>query len=772
MKKIYLLVFLLYLLGFALDPVMAQVSSSPAKSKQADKIAKKGDKFFKNENYYKALEQYNKALKVDSNNVRALANGGICNLKLYSNLLSVRYLQKAFALNPAFDIELRYWLGRAYHLTLQPDQAITEYLEYFKLIPFTDPHREEVGRLLTQARFLKVYMTNPSDNVVINQGTNLNSQYPDYSPVLTSDGKSLIFTSRRMKKESKSPSAQGDDFENIYTSNQFFDGSWSKPELVSRANANKKQHVSGVQLFDDDKKLLIYNSSKFGSLLTAERNGSGWSEPVALNKYTNTNEYESSGFINDRDSSVYFASSKGSKDGNLDLFVSRKEANGKWGEPQPLSGIINTDQDEDGPFITKDGSTLYFSSRGHDGMGGYDVFKCRYNPSNRSWSRPINLGYPINSPSDDIYFISNDSTGIGYVSSNRMGTLGGTDIYRVKPLEPVIINGYITDKNTQKPLPGYVVEFTSLRSRDVKPAITSSRSDGLYDLRVRSKNNYRLDVSYKGNVIYTEEFKVPMVDRENVKIIHDLQIEAPPIPPPTEVQRMTVADVNLLRITYQEFDTLIINGAVKDSGQSITGAQVQLREESGPKILYTTTTDSKGNYRFAFVPGKRADYVVEITQSGYQFASVVVLYVTPNPKSKALSSFNKDVNVIDLSTSLMSIDVGAKSVLGGVYFEFNSAVLKPASSVVLDRLHTFLNDNPTIRIEIGGHADNLGTSYFNRVVSQKRAQAVVNYLVTKGIEIGRLVSKGYGEDEPIAPNGAEFNGRDVNRRIEIKILAK
>jgi outer membrane protein OmpA-like peptidoglycan-associated protein/tetratricopeptide (TPR) repeat protein len=771
MKKSSILILLLCFIGLVFSPAKAQVSKSNVKNKQAEKIAKKGDKFFKNENYYQALEHYNKALQVDSSNVRALANGGICNLKLYSNLLSVRYLQKAFALNPTFDIDLRYWLGRAYHLTQQPDQAITEYLEYNKLIPFTDPHRDEIARLLTQARFLKVYMSNPSDNVVLNQGSNLNSQYPDYSPVLTSDGKSLIFTSRRIN-DVKSKIIQGEGFETIYTSNQFFDGSWSKPELVSRANANKKQHVSGVQLFDNDKKLLIYNSSKFGSLLTSERNGSGWSEPVALNKYTNTNEYEASGFVNDKDSSVYFASSKGSKDGNLDLFVSRKEANGKWGEPLALSNIINTDQDEDGPFITKDGMTLYFSSRGHDGMGGYDVFKCRYNPSNRSWSRPINLGYPINSPSDDIYFISNDSTGIGYVSSNRMGTLGGTDIYRVKPLEPVIINGYITDKNTQKPLPGYVVQFTSLRSKEVSPAITSSRSDGLYDIRVRSKNQYRLDVSYKGEVIYTEEFKVPMVDRENVKIIHDLQVEAPAIPPSTEVQKITVANVNLLRITYQEFDTLIINGAVKDSGQAIASAQVQLREESVPTALYTTTTDSKGNYRFAFVPGKKADYVVEITQPGYQFASVVVLYVLPNPKSKAASVFNKDVNVVDLSTSLMPLRVGSKSVLGGIYFEFNSAVLKPSSSIVLDRLYNVLNDNPTIRMEIAGHADNLGTSFINRVVSQKRAQSVLAYLVSKGIEKGRLVSKGYGEDEPIAPNGAEFNGRDVNRRIEIKILAK
>ena len=224
-----------------------------------------------------------------------------------------------------------------------------------------------------------------------------------------------------------------------------------------------------------------------------------------------------------------------------------------------------------------------------------------------------------------------------------------------------------------------------------------------------------------------------------------------------------------MRITYQEFDTLLINGVVSSQAEPIVGAQVQLREETSTTPLYTTTADSTGRYQFGFIPGKQEDYVVDIKQPGYQLASVVVLYTADNPKSKATSSQLKNVNVVDLSTVMVPIEEGAKSVLGGVYFDFNGTDLKPESSITLDRLYSFLSDNPKVRIEVGGHADNLGTNYINRVVSQKRAQAVVNYLISRGIGKARLQSKGYGEDVPLATNASEMNGRDINRRIEVKI---
>jgi outer membrane protein OmpA-like peptidoglycan-associated protein len=130
------------------------------------------------------------------------------------------------------------------------------------------------------------------------------------------------------------------------------------------------------------------------------------------------------------------------------------------------------------------------------------------------------------------------------------------------------------------------------------------------------------------------------------------------------------------------------------------------------------------------------------------------------------------VNSVDANTRLTEIKVGARQVLGGVYFEFNSARLLQESSIALDKLYQFLRENTSITMEVSGHTDNIGSPEVNKAISRQRAQAVVNYLVKKGIARRRLVAEGYGETQPIASNESALNGRDVNRRVEVTILSK
>jgi len=776
MKKINIFLLSIFWVAWTFYPQFSSFAQTdPIKAKQAEKIALKGDGYLKDENYAQALLQYSQSLALDSNNVRALTNGGICRLLTSPTPLAVKQLERGYLLDPKFDIQMHYWLGRAYHLNLQPDAAIEAYNKYLYLLSGTDLAREDVIQLIRQARFLKKFMETPTDNTIVNLGAVINSPHSDYSPVLTSDGKTMIFTSRRNGDEKVSEATgKAEGFETIYIANQFFDGSWSKPVMMtSQSGSAKRGHLSGVQLFDNDTKLLVYNSSRFGSLYAADRDGNNWSEPVALNKYTHTSDYESSGFVNERDSTVYFASDRGSKNGDLDLFVSHRLEDNKWSEPQRLPDMINTDKDEDAPYITKDGMTLYFSSRGHDGMGGYDVYKSHYTPTTHSWSRPVNIGFPMNSPADDIYFIMNDSSGIGYVSSNRIGTLGGADLFKVKPLESILLNGVVTDKNTKKPLPGFDLRFTALSTNEVSASVLTGK-EGIYNARLRSKNRYRIEIVQGDKVWLTDEIHIPLEERENVKIFRDFSLDVPALPLPPAVKKLVMPNLSLSRITYQEYDTLEINGVVRDSAGVLSSVRVQLREEGSSEAKLSTTTDKNGNYHFAFIPGKQEDYVVEMAHPGYQFASVVVLYTPkqqPSAKKKVTSTQFNEVNSLDLSMQLVALKVGARSVLGGVYFDFNSAVIKTESNIILDRLAKFLNENPTVRIEIGGFTDDTGSAYTNRVVAQKRAQAIVNYLIEKGTDKTRLTAKAYGEEQPVASNAAEINGRDINRRIEVKILA-
>jgi outer membrane protein OmpA-like peptidoglycan-associated protein len=170
--------------------------------------------------------------------------------------------------------------------------------------------------------------------------------------------------------------------------------------------------------------------------------------------------------------------------------------------------------------------------------------------------------------------------------------------------------------------------------------------------------------------------------------------------------------------------------------------------------------------------------VVEIDKPGYLLYSVAVLHnETPNRFTNEEEINATRFNRIDVRSVLTgflnnNLGVGATAVLGGVYFEFNSANLLPESNVVLDKLFDFLRSNPRVVMEIGGHTDNVGPAYVNKFLSQKRAQAVVNYLLQKGIPRARLTAMGYGETRPITTNDLELNGRDVNRRVEVKILKR
>jgi hypothetical protein len=241
---------------------------------------------------------------------------------------------------------------------------------------------------------------------------------------LTTDRQTLIFTSRRTEnKQGDEITPKGDSYENVYVSNNE-NGIWSKPKLMDRNLNSRRQHTSNVQLFDNDNKMLVYKSVKFGSLFMSEKQGNSWSKPKKFNNYLNTDRFEPNGFVIKDESVVYFASGRESRNGNLDLFVSRKTEDSTWSEPERLPALINTDADEDAPFLSEDGNTLYFSSRGHDSMGGYDVFKTTYSPGSRSWSKPVNMGYPFSTPADDIYFVTDSLNTISYVTSNRNGTTG------------------------------------------------------------------------------------------------------------------------------------------------------------------------------------------------------------------------------------------------------------------------------------------------------------------------------------------------------------
>ena len=751
-------------------------------AQSARSLVKKGDKFLQKDNFHKALEYYRQAVASDASKAKAHYGLGITNLLLYSNKESLEHLRKSQELDAKVDKHYYYWLGRAFHANAQFDSAVAAYRVYLNdEVGKRDARQEAVKTLILQSEFGKTFISNQVDYQIINLGSEINTEYSEHSPILTADKQTLYFTSRRPTSPDET-TPRGDGWENIYTAGGR--GSrWSGTSLLPGQVNERKVHTSNVQLYDNDKKLLLYKSSKFGSLFQSESEGGvSWTKPKPFAKFTNTQRFEPDGFVIKDGSVVYFSSSLGNKNGNLDLWVSRRKETDstQWSEPEKLPDVVNTDADEDAPFLAEDGLTLYFSSRGHDSMGGFDVYKTVYEPFTRTWSKPTNMGYPVNTPGEDTFFVT-DSTGkTGYLTSNRQGTLGQEDIYLVKLFENVIVKGQVKIKSSGRPLPDYVLAFDSQRKLGVKGNAISG-ADGNYSLQLRSGHTYTVEVKKQsGEVVLTDDVEIPLSENEGAEIVKNFELDIADTVRLASGERILLQNLNLVKIRYREMDTLAIDGEVRDNAGTIADATVRIREEANDQTLYTTTTDGNGAYSFGFIPGKPTDYVIEIIKKGYLPYIVVINYPNESNSNKFVTeqelttaSLNKvDVRSV-LSTAFpINIKEGAKAVLGGVYFDFNSANLRPESDIVLDRLYDFLKRNPRIAMEIGGHTDNLGSSYVNKFLSQKRAQSVVNYLVKKGIAKKRLTAMGYGFTEPLTTNDRELNGRDVNRRVEIKITRK
>ncbi|MCU0352534.1 MAG: OmpA family protein [Cytophagales bacterium] len=774
MKKHYpvTLFFLICLFCASAVPVFAQSAKS---------LVKKANKFLEKENYHKALEQFKQAVSTDPNNAEAQFGMGVASLLLLNSRESLDFLQKARELNPKVDKHYYYWLGRAYHANMQFDSAVAAYRVYLNdEVKKRDSRQEAVKTLILQSEFGKTFVANPVDYQVINLGNDVNTEYSDHSPALSQDKRTLYFTSRRPTSPDQVTS-RGDGWESIYTASG--SGSrWSGTALLPGQLNERGTHTSNVQLYENDEKMLVYKSTKFGSLYESQNKGGSWSKARPFTKFTSTQRYEPDGFVIKDGSVVYFASSLGNKNGNLDLWVSRRRDTDstKWTDPERLPDVINTDADEDAPFLSNDGLTLYFASRGHDSMGGYDIYKTTYEPFTRTWSKPVNMGYPVNTPGDDIYFVT-DSTGkTGYLTSNRQGTTGQEDLFVAKIYDDVIVKGLVKIKSTGRPLPDYILSFDSQRKLGVK-GNTISGPEGNYSLRLRSGHTYTVELKKQdGEVVLTDDLEIPLADAEDSELVRDFEIDIPDTVRTAAGKNIVLQNLNLVKVRYVETDSLVINGEVRDSEGLAAGASVILREEDSDKPLYTATTDASGTYKFAFVPGKQTDYVIEITKKQFFPYTVVLNYPSAGNVNKFVTEqdlTNVTLNQVDMRSVLtyafpIDMKIGAKAVLGGVYFDFNSANLRPESDIALDKLYEFLKRNPRLVVEIGGHTDNLGSAYVNKFLSQKRAQAVVNYLVKRGIPKRRLTSMGYGFSQPITTNDQELNGRDVNRRVEVKILRR
>ncbi len=481
-------------------------------------------------------------------------------------------------------------------------------------------------------------------------GSSINTEFDEYAPVISRDGLTLYFTSKKPLNEKDKNS-----FEKIYIT--YFDvetKSWSLPVILPENVNDPNKNNSMVFMFENEKKFWMYqdDSKGNGNILALEKTGSTWTSPKSISSVVNTASQETSATLSADGKIMYFVSDREGGSGKKDIWQSTFQANGTWSSPKNLGNIVNSMEDEESVFMHSDGKTLFFSSKGHNTLGGYDVFKTVY--ENDEWSKPINLGSPINTSDDELFFNLNQEGIYGVYCSNRGAT---------------------------------------------------------------SKNIFTINLIAKNQL--------------NVKS------------------------------TKFKLKGIVVDPSTKEPVE----AKIMVFDASTNELIATVKSDIEtGKYSVVLPTEKK--YILSVSTPKYMFNS-------------SLLSAEETDNVIEIKKDfdLNKIIKGATITSNFIDFDAEANVL-PSSKTELLRIFQLLAENPKLTIEIVSHTDVEGDFGQNQIISNKRAKAILDYLVLEGIPKDRMKSSGLGESKPIyseaeilkQPKEKQKELRFLNQRTDINVL--
>lgn len=457
---------------------------------KADKIElDKAEELFESGSYLFAIPIYEELAEKFPKELYIKYRLGMCYLKKQDSYhKAVEYLKPVADKMPN-SADIKFYLGIAYHLTNQFDDAIKEFNEYLKqdIIKTQQPITE---RLIQNCINAKELVASPVDVVITNVGSPINTEAAEYVPVISSNEQTMVFT--YMGKRSKG------GFEDVFTTEKKDDGTWINPQPLDD-NINSYDHDASIALSPDGQILFIYKDTKDkkGEIYYSNLNGRDWSTPKQILGEVNTNHWEGSASISADGKILFFTSDKPAGLGGRDIYKATLINDSIWGNVVNLGPTINTPYNDDAPFIHPDGRTLVFSSEGHNSMGGYDIFHTQLQKDG-TWLPPTNIGFPINSPDRDTYYVLSADGKTGYYSSGRPEGYGLQDIYIVSPglvgYKPAIalVKGLITLDN--KPAEAEII-ITYKNKGTTHSKIGSNSSSGEYLSNLPTGDVY--EITYK-----------------------------------------------------------------------------------------------------------------------------------------------------------------------------------------------------------------------------------------------------------------------------------
>lgn len=386
------------------------------------------DEHFHHGNFLMALPIYKEIYKKESNNVELNFKIAQCYLNTHINKTeAIKYLE--FCTQSAKPTsEMYFKLGKAYSLANKLDDAIKA---YEKCLSIDSKRKKIIDRQIEMCNNAKALIKRPVNVSFTNMGKDINSEFPDYYPFITADEQFLAFTTRRKGQTASRPEVDGYYASDIYMA-VVENGVWGKATNPgAKINTPLDEQVVGLK--PDGSEMLVYidHIDKYGDIYSCEKKGGVWQKYKPFPEHINK-EIEHSAIITPDGNTLFFVRGE-NREAQTDIFMSRKLPNGNWGPPFKLGEEVNTIYNEDFPFISSDGQTLYFSSEGHNSMGGFDLFKTTWNSETNTWTQAENLGYPINTTDEDRSIsLTPANPRVGYISALRPGGQGDLDIYRIK----------------------------------------------------------------------------------------------------------------------------------------------------------------------------------------------------------------------------------------------------------------------------------------------------------------------------------------------------
>jgi len=507
MRPIYFFIGLLLALSFsAVAQLNKELKAELHKTLSAKerKILGKADKYYANQDYLYAISLYDSLFKKHPDNLYLaylLGTAQCYDPMYYDN--SEKLIKFAEPLRPKlFDYD--FFLGKSYENNDKFDDAVKQY-ELYLQNPIPDTLRTLVNHQIQICKNSAEQIKRGSLAAVTNTGPPINTEGAEYSPVLPTNEKFMVFTYRGPKskggkqKVPGKPDEKGTYFEDVFISYKNDSGQWQKPQPIDAINT--VGHDAVMSISHDGQKLYIYRNVGLGNgdIFVSHLKGTQWSDPEKV-KGINSTFWEGSICFTPDEKYLYFSSERPGGVGGRDIWVAERLADGSYGKVTNASIAINTPYDEDAPFITADGKKLFFSSTGHNSTGGYDVF--RSDMKGGKWTTPYNIGKPVNTNEDDKYYWVSADGERGYYSSERKGGQGSQDIILVepgmfgKPAALIMMNGVVYLDDT--PVEARVRIKSKYMKKDFVGSFNSNSVTGEYLVNLPAGNEFEVSFLSKG----------------------------------------------------------------------------------------------------------------------------------------------------------------------------------------------------------------------------------------------------------------------------------